>query len=218
LYGRFNLLPRDFDFSVGPVIDIGANAGDWTAALLRLVPGADVIAIEPSPELATALQVRFSDDERVRVVAQAISDSVGEVTFHVTAHSHNSSLKEPRNMNREYKVATGWEEVDAIEVPSLTLDALLPDVGAPSLVKIDVQGAEAMVLEGARETLAVARAVLIEMAKRSHYVNDSLADDLDKTIRGLGYGLSGVSDSWLDSETGETLWYDACYLNSRFHS
>ena len=120
-------------------------------------------------------------------------------------------------MNNEYNVATGWEELEVIDVPSVALDALLPEFGAPSLVKIDVQGAEARVLAGATDTLAVSRAVLIEMAQRSHYVNDHLAGELDAIVQGLGYKLVGTSEPWRDFATGETLWYDACYVNMRFH-
>src|SRR5579872_184740 len=52
LNSRVNLLPFRFDFGYGPVLDIGANAGDWAADLLALVPRLTLIAFEPSPGLA----------------------------------------------------------------------------------------------------------------------------------------------------------------------
>lgn len=216
LYGRFNLLPRDFDLRSGPILDVGANAGDWTAALLCLAPQADVLAFEPSPAIASALRERFAHESRVRVIAKAVSDSVGEVVLHVTANSHNNSMLVPRDMNREYRVSTGWEETEAIAVASITLDALLPEIGAPSLVKIDVQGAEPLVLAGAADTLASAKAVFLEMTERSHYEGDVLGDNLDRRMRQLGYRMVGTSDPWLAPGSGLPLWYDACFLNTRF--
>ena len=46
---RLDLLPGWVDLRTGIVADIGANVGDWTAAVLRVVPAARVLAVEPAP-------------------------------------------------------------------------------------------------------------------------------------------------------------------------
>ena len=67
-------------------------------------------------------------------------------------------------------------------------------------------------ISGGHETLRAARAVLIEMTTRSHYVNDHLAEELHDRLGELGYRRVATSEPWLDAH-GDPLWYDACYVN-----
>jgi FkbM family methyltransferase len=212
LAGRFDLVPSSVDLTSGPVLDVGANAGGWTASLLRLVPGASVIAFEPAPATAETLRMRFAGDSRVRVEEVAVSDRDGLAKFHQTAESEVSSLRKPRDMNAHYGVTTGWEEVAAVEVRTATLDALVAGTADPPLVKIDVQGAEAAVLAGAKATLARSRAVLMELNVVSHYEDDTLAEGLAELMARHGYVEAGRSDPWLDARTGRPLWYDALFV------
>lgn len=215
LYGRFNLLPSSVDLQSGVVLDIGANVGDWSGALFQLAPRASAVLFEPAPGPLELLRSRFSDDPRVRLLPFAVSESAGAADFHVTAHGHNSSLRVPLNMNQQYGVSTGWEEVGQVVVRTVALDDLLADLGSPSLIKIDVQGAEALVLRGAERTLAQGQAVLLEVNARAHYQGDAARGELHGLMLDNGYVEVGRSDPWLDAETGEPLWADVCYLNTR---
>src|SRR5206468_1983978 len=63
-------------------IDIGANVGDWTAAVLRATHDrAEVLCLEPDPRNAAVLRSRFEGQEFVRVLEAAVSDRAGDVTF-----------------------------------------------------------------------------------------------------------------------------------------
>lgn len=214
LYGRFSLLPDHVDLVTAPIWDVGANAGDWTAALLRLSPRSRAVLFEPNPAMAEGLRQRFAHAPNVDVRELAASDCRAHLTLHLTAHSHNSSLRTPRDMNAEYGVTTGWEEIGTVEVEAIPLDELLVDMPPPSLLKIDVQGAELSVLAGAHRLLGQAQAVLLEVTERSHYLGDALSDDLHDVMVEQGYALVGKSDPWLDARTGAPLWYDACYVRS----
>ena len=57
---RLDLLPGWVDLRAGIVADIGANVGDWSAAVLRVVPEARVLAVEPAPEPLRRLSERFA--------------------------------------------------------------------------------------------------------------------------------------------------------------
>jgi len=205
---HLDLLPRGFDLRTGPVIDVGANEGAWLAAVRVMAPTVEVIALEPSSEMASQLRSRFAGDPGVTIVEAAASDVDGDATFHVTAHSHNSSLRNPRDMDVYY--GGGWQKTKELKVETVRLDTLL--VGqTPSLIKIDVQGAEASVLRGAEEVVARSGAILIEVTTRSHYDGDTLFPELDNRLRALGLTLQSLSGGYPD-ETGRTLWFDACYF------
>ncbi|MFC0530967.1 class I SAM-dependent methyltransferase [Phytohabitans kaempferiae] len=61
----------------GPIVDIGAGSGLGTLVAARAVPGAELIAVEPSPILRAALLVRLSGDDLARRVTVQAADGDG---------------------------------------------------------------------------------------------------------------------------------------------
>jgi FkbM family methyltransferase len=203
-----HLLPSLELLERGLVLDLGANVGDWTDAVLRVAPGARVIAVEPSDEPRATLERRFNGDPRVEIDARAVADVPGTRTFHVTTHTHNSSLHAPRPSIRT-SYSGGWEVARMAEVATTTVDELTD--GTPvSVLKIDVQGAEREVLEGARQTLQRTDALLIEVTFVSHYEGDTTFPLLHDWLTSVGFELAGLGAPFL-SRRGTVLWCDACY-------
>ena len=132
-------------------IDVGAHKGAILGEIVALAPHGRHIAFEPLPQLAGELATRFP---QVDVRAVALSDRSGEAEFvHVRTRPGWSGFRE-----RPYP---GDEQVERIAVRTQTLDAALPAGFVPALIKIDVEGAEREVLEGAIKTLAVHRPVVV---------------------------------------------------------
>jgi len=191
-------------------LDIGANVGDWTACALAVEPSAKVIAAEPGDSPRASLERRFAGDHRVTIIPKAVARESGHQTFHLTQHSHNGSLKPPRNMDEYY--GHGWRVADVVDVETTTVDEL--SAGRPvAVLKIDVQGAEQEVLAGADETLRRTAAVLLEVTFVSHYEEDAGFTLLDSHLRELGFELVGLSEPF-KSKKGIVLWCDACYVPS----
>ena len=128
------------------VIDVGANAGDVLAEAVRLAPRGRHIAFEPLPDLAARLRERFPG---VEVRAAALSNRAGEATFQrrLDADSRSGLL------------ALGGPS-EPLTVPLERLDDVLEESYVPDLIKIDVEGAELAVLEGALGTLTRHRPVV----------------------------------------------------------
>jgi FkbM family methyltransferase len=209
---RLDLLPGWVDLRAGVVADVGANVGDWSAAVLRVVPEARVVAIEPAPEPRRRLSERFAGVPGISIDGRAVSDRPGTAVLHVTGHSHNSSLHAPHGgMGSLYETATGWEVVDRVQTPTTTLDELLAGEDV-ALLKIDVQGAEREVLRGADQVLGRTAAILIEVTFVSHYDGDATFPALHEQLSGSGFSLNALSDPFRASRgTGSILWADACY-------
>jgi FkbM family methyltransferase len=127
-------------------VDVGANTGSVLADVVRLAPLGRHVAFEPLPELADRLQARFPD---VQVRCAALSDRAGEATFHRRLDADSRSGLLPLGGPAE-----------PLTVRLETLDEVLGDDYAPDFIKIDVEGAELAVLDGALSTLTRHRPVV----------------------------------------------------------
>lgn len=72
-----HLIPADIDLNQALVVDLGANEGRWTAALLAVAPRARIIAVEPAPAMRALLDQRFGGLPNVRVVGKAVGAEPG---------------------------------------------------------------------------------------------------------------------------------------------
>jgi FkbM family methyltransferase len=207
---RLHLLPADLDLRKGVVVDIGANEGSFTNGLLALVPDARVIAVEPAPEPLARLRARFADKPNVTVVGKAIAAEVGVAALHLTGHDHNSSLHVPREEMQTLYADPGWGVVRDIEVETASLDALVGPDETVSVIKLDVQGGELDVIQGAGATLERTQSVLMEVTFVSHYEGDADFQRLNQEMLDRGFALTGISEPGRTLK-GELTWADACY-------
>ena len=137
----------------GNAIDVGANQGDTLEMILAVAPDGRHIAYEPIPGLAEQLTARYP---QVDVRNAACSDEAGSAEFtHVLNAPAMSGLRQRADLPAHA------EQVERITVRLDKLDEALPEGYAPALVKIDVEGAELLVMRGAAETLARHRPFVI---------------------------------------------------------
>jgi FkbM family methyltransferase len=134
--------------------DVGANVGFFTILGARLVGGSgSVVAFEPEPENLAALRdnVGLNAFSNVVVVASAVSSSSGAAHLHVPHRATARLLPIDR------------VDVTAPRVVTMSIDDFVtehPEL-APDVVKIDVEGHEAEVIRGMRETLARLRPTVL---------------------------------------------------------
>lgn len=132
-------------------IDVGAHRGDVLREMRRLAPHGRHIAFEPVPESHEALRREFPD---VDVRAVALANAPGEASFvHVPALPSYSGFR--RHTYPSPQVTN--EIIVRVEA----LDTALPDGYVPTLIKVDVEGAERQVFEGAIETISRYRPTIV---------------------------------------------------------
>ncbi len=127
-------------------IDIGANYGFTALAHWTANPACKVIAVEPSPKLLPYLE------RNLRAAGMR-----GHRLVHAICSDHSSggriALNPVSSQDNRVRGEAGWR---AVEVASVTLDALVADLDPEAFVyvKTDTQGFERQVLDGARALLA----------------------------------------------------------------
>ena len=176
---------RLFEEHVRPgatVLDVGAHVGYYTLLSAVLAgPSGRVVAFEPDPANASFLRrhVALNRLGQVTVEEAAVSDRAGTARFGRGSGSGTGHL-----------AGEG-----GVEVRTVTVDGVCGEQGlTPSAIKIDVEGAEAAVLRGARETLARARPVVFLSTHGPEAHAASLA-----LLRELGYALSPILGGGIDT-------------------
>ncbi len=136
----------------GSAIDVGAHHGDILRSMVDAAPDRHHYAFEPLPAMAGDLRERFP---AVTVHQVALAAETGSTTFrHVVSNPGYSGLRERRYDRPD-------EEIDVIDVELRRLDDMVAADDQVSLIKIDVEGAELGVLQGASRTLSTWHPVVV---------------------------------------------------------
>jgi FkbM family methyltransferase len=191
------------------LIDVGANKGQFALASVSLDPAIEVDCFEPLPASAIKLE-RWAKatSTRIRVHRVALAAKKGTAEFHVTTREDSSSLFRPTSPQE----AMGVRVKDTIEVATDRLDTQLrsEEVLRPSMLKIDVQGGELGVLQGASELLDVIDHIYLEVSFIELYENQPLFAETDTFLRSYGYSLRGIANGHVSRALGP-LQADALY-------
>jgi len=171
-------LPQ-FQAEVSPariVVDVGANRGIYTLAALSCSPDVAVTSIEPSPQTFRQLEAAIAMNgwaDRVTTINAAAGAEVAEMEFHVPDLWCAPSA---RLVAASHRSATDGLIIDVAVVP---LDDLVTHA---DVVKIDVEGAEHLVIAGMTRLLANSKPVVfIEVLPESNLLSAEMA------LRDVGY-------------------------------
>jgi FkbM family methyltransferase len=166
------------------VFDLGAHVGYYalTAASL-LKDSGEVHAFEPTANLAE--RIRLNSDlngfSNVTVTQNAVSDSTGVATFHL-------SSEDPEANSLYFDGATER----SISVPTVSLDHYIEkkEIKRVDIVKIDCEGAESKILMGAKKLLKLADApiILLEVNPRALQTGGTSSDEIVHFLSSNGYG------------------------------
>ena len=131
-------------------VDVGANVGLYT--LWAIEQGAEVVAIEPVERAIRCLRANLAlNGYEATTIQAAVADQPGTVTMEIDRGVANRLVLE---------IGRGKGRVQ--EVPAVTLDDVIGDRVVAGC-KIDVEGAESLVLKGAERALAEHRIKLLQL-------------------------------------------------------
>ncbi len=175
--------------------DVGANVGYYTLLAARGVgPAGRVVAFEPFVQNLAHLtrHVTLNRLSNVIVMPYALSNVQGMLEFKLGL---NGALGCLAGVGGERDADDRDARAGSVSVPATTLDAFVAQHGlAPDVLKIDVEGAEMLVLDGGRRTIRERRPVI---ALSTH--TDALRSECLAFLAGEGYGVSALDGVSLDA-------------------
>ncbi len=208
--------------SLGPgdiVCDIGANKGSYLFWLSRWVPAGQVFAFEPQKELAdylrrACLALKLNN---VTVDARAVSNVSGKVNLFIPGGSDSPGASLSQR-------ASQAELCRSVEVETVALDEYFAPGQKIGALKIDVEGAESLVFQGAQRILREQAPLLVFECENRHLEKGSVRD-VFQYLAQYGYSGSFIQGNRLrplsefdpavhQKQTGERFWDARDYCNN----
>jgi FkbM family methyltransferase len=164
-------------------IDVGCHKGEILDLMRLAAPEGKHWGFEPIPVLYEALKQKYAGTN-CTISSIALSNTTGTAQFnYVTSNPSYSGL-----LRRRYDRPN--EEDTSITVQTARLDDIMPDGYRADLMKIDVEGAEMLVLQGSRQIISRSRTVVIfEHGIGASDVYGTSPEDVFNFFQSLGYGI-----------------------------
>jgi FkbM family methyltransferase len=185
---------------VDVVLDVGANAGQYGERLRRAGYGGRLVSLEPLAEPYAALQRRAAADGAWTALRVAASDADGEVVLNVTEDSRSASVLA---RNERFAGTPGWGPRGEERAPARRLGGLAPELlrhGERPYLKLDVQGYERQVIDGAGEELARFEGLELELSVLALYEGQTPLEEMLPLLAARGFRPVSLEPILLDDD------------------
>ena len=202
---------------VSLVLDVGANFGQTSQRYARAFANARIYAFEPDPESYAELVRRHgSSQPRIHGRNLAVSAKTGTARLNVNVRSSTNSIFETSADASLFVATELMERRFALDVESVALTDFCQAEGIEhvDVLKIDVQGAELLVLRGAEELLEQGKIELVyaEVLFAHLYEGQASFREVDEYVTSFGYRMYGLYDLNY-GRNGMLAWADAIWLS-----
>lgn len=189
------------------LLDIGAYHGDFAAHFLDDKILRNAILFEPNPKNYTEIEKRFAGQSNVKLEIAACDKQSGEHEFYCAGETYTGSLL-------QYGTSM-LASVERSVVQCVSLDSYLNEhssLDKVGLIKIDTQGNDLRVLQGAEEMLRVSRPwIVAELIYMPLYENIGQPYDLALWLASRGYTMAAQFNEYY-THNGWLAWSDACFV------
>ena len=169
-------------------LDVGANIGNWSAALFGQQPHAQIVALEPSGHAFKALEHRFGSDPRITLLNIAAGREASSGTLYADAPGSGLASLTQRDLSHH-----GLEFSHHESVKIAPLDSVCTEIGLrPNVLKMDVEGHELDVLAGAQEILSHVEVIQFEFGGSNVDTRTYIKDFYD-FLSPFGYSMFRVT-------------------------
>lgn len=185
------------------IFDIGACEGEDSIRYSNLFPNSKVFAFEPLPDNYRKIQENIKRYKKTNIFPykEALSDEVGNATFYVSSGkpdginqdenwdygNKSSSLLEPTTKLKQIHNWLKFEDQISVQANTIVNFAKTNNLNYIDFMHIDVQGAELMVLEGAKEYHSKIKIIWLEVENLELYKQQPLKRQIEHYMKQNGF-------------------------------
>ena len=196
------------------IFDIGANEGQFAQELRSIGFSGKIISFDPLSSAHRQLILSSQNDPHWVIHPRAaLGDYDGEVQINIAGNSVSSSILPMLDTHSLACAASAY--VSSETSPMSRLDSISSQYlcsDSRVFIKIDTQGFEWQVLDGALDTLKRAQGVLLEISLVPLYSGQKLWHDIINRMENDGFTLWSIQKGFTDPHSGRTLQLDAIFL------
>ena len=205
---KLNELQNKYNINPINVIHIGAHDGQEYKSY-KDIGVKNIVWIEANPEISNRLSKKFESEKNTKVINALITDVDNqEFIFNITNNEQSSSILE---LGKHKNLYPNIFYTKKISLFSKTIDTLVKEHQIKEkfdFMNIDVQGAELLVLKGAKNTLKTVKAVYTEINTDYVYKDCALIDEIDSYL--FNFDFKRVETKMHQDHP----WGDALYLKT----
>ena len=199
---------------VNLVFDVGANVGQFARSLRDAGYRGRIVSFEPLSHAREKLKTASEGDDLWEIGPRAVvGDRDGEIEFHTAGNSVSSSAL--KMLGEHVKAAPESAYVGSERLPLRRLDGIGREYIRPDsvlFIKIDTQGFEHQVLQGARELLKRSVGLHLELLFVPLYQGQHTFDELISESKALGFEMWDIKAEQADGKNGRVLWGNGTFF------
>ena len=196
------------------IFDIGANVGQFAQEIRSVGFSGKIISFDPLTSAHAKLSKAALNDPAWLIHPRvALGDREGEISINISGNSVSSSVLPMLDAHSSASVGSAY--IASEPTPLVRLDTVSGQylhADSRLFIKIDTQGFEWQVLDGAADTLKHAHGVLLEMSLVSLYEGQRLWRDVIERMEHEGFTLWAIQNGFTDPRTGQSLQADGIFL------
>ncbi len=200
------------DQRINLVFDIGANTGQSGDALRQIGYQGRIVSFEPLSSAFAVLQEKAQTDPLWTCEHLGLSDKEGKASINVSRNSQSSSLLDMMPLHAQSSEASSYIGKEEIELS--TVDSMMTkhyQEGDRTFLKIDSQGYERVILEGAGKSSSQIWGIELEMSFVPLYKDAPLFSEMDEYLGRRGYALISIEPVFFDPKSGQLLQANGLY-------
>ena len=202
--------------NVNLIFDVGANAGQFGVLLREIGFDGKIISFEPLSDARENLLNISKNDPLWQIALQtAIGEENGEIEIQIAGNSHSSSVLDM--LDTHVRAAPDSKYIGKEKVALRTLDSIAPDYmdsNSIAFIKIDTQGYETQVMNGAKKLMSQIVGLQVEISLVPLYKGQCLFDEMLKKLKNDGFELWSISTVFSDPNTAQLLQVDATFFRT----
>jgi FkbM family methyltransferase len=206
-------------YQIDLVLDVGANAGQYATFLREIGYRHKIVSFEPLSTAHAQLSKVSANDPLWEVAERmAIGNTDGEITINVSNNSVSSSILAMEEAHRQAASGSDYVTQERVKISKLDTIADRYCTGHQNIfLKVDVQGFEKFVLEGAAATIPNIKGIQLEMSLIPLYAGELVVRDMLSLMESMNYSLYNVMPGYADPQTGRLLQMDGLFLREENH-
>jgi FkbM family methyltransferase len=204
-------------YQINKIFDVGANFGQFAMSLRKFSYSGEIISFEPLSSAFKQLKVNSENYKNWKPNNCAIGNENKKAIINISSNSHSSSINDILEAHINAEQNSRYIGTEQVEMK--TLDSIFNDFcseGDRVALKIDTQGFEKNVIDGANNSLQKIILIQLEMSIIPLYKDEVLLPDMIKYLNERNFKLISIENGFSNPKTQHLLQVDGVFLNKRF--